>query len=245
MEEELINSEEPVHTEQIQDIIGTPPRWLYRWGITVVLSIALMCILTSSVINYPETVKTQLKILSTQPPENLSVKDAARLIKILVPNDTPVKKGDDLAVIEYATGRTIITAPISGKLTYAGIIHENEQLAPGRDVFFIAIGYNDFYGEMIIPQNEFDKVKPGQTVLVKFRSSEKKQTTFKGAIRYIINDQFKNGGCFAEVDFEAIKNGNGGNNLLMRNGMMADAEIITAKATLFQRLIQSLTRGVK
>lgn len=245
MEEQLINNEEPVHTEQIQDIIGNPPRWLYRWGITIVLAIALVCIFISSVINYPEAIKTQLKILSTHGPDSIAFKDSARLNKILVSNDSQVRKGDQLAVVENATGIYVLQAPISGKLYYAGIIHENEQLAPSQNIFFIAIDNSDFYGKMIIPQNEAHKVKPGQMVLVKLRNADEKQYSFSGIIKYIVNGQSGNGEYFAEVDFDNLKNSYATHYLLQRNGTMADAEIITAKATLFQRLVQSLIRGIK
>jgi hypothetical protein len=246
METKLINNEEPLHTEQIQDIIGTPPRWLYRWGITFVLTIALICIFISSVINYPEVVKTQLKILSTSLPNGISFKESVRLIKILVPNDTPVKKGDDLAIIENLTGKAAIKAPMNGKLTYAGVIHEEEQLAAGRNIFFISIGNGNFYGEMFIPQNEANKVKTGQTVLVRLRNAvDEKQSELIGTIRYITDDQFKNGRYFAEVDFNVPKDVNKDDHAFLRSGIIADAEIITARATLFQRLIRSLTKGIK
>jgi hypothetical protein len=246
METELIHNKEPVHTEQIQDIIGAPPIWLYRWGISFVLVIALLCIFVSSVINYPEVVKTQLKIRSAFLPDSISFKNPARLIKMLVPNDSRVKKGEDLAIVESSNNKIIIKAPMSGKLTYAGIIHEEQQLAPEQNVFFISSRSDSFYGEMVIPQTEIYKVKPGQTVLFNQQNSgHEKQGILKGKIRYITNDQFKNGQCFAEVDFDPINNNHKVSSFLLRNGIMADAEIITTNATLFHRLVQSLTRGLK
>jgi multidrug resistance efflux pump len=244
METEFIKSEESLHTEQVQDIIGTPPRWLYQWGITLVLAVVLLCLFISSVINYPEAVKTQIEMLSASSADGISFKDSARLIKILAPNDTTVKKGESLAIIENAIGKITIKAPKSGKLTYAGIVHEGELLAPGQNIFFISLGYSDFYGEMIIPQNEAYKVKPGQTVFVKLRNSpDEKRSLLKGIIRYISSDQPKNEQYLAEVDFDNLNNKT--EYLLLRNGTVADAEVITANATLFHRLIKSLTKGIK
>ena len=245
MEEEKIVIEETVHTEEIQDIIGTPPRWLYRWGITVVLVIALLCILVSSAINYPEVIKTRLQILSTYQPDSIVCKDVERLTKILVRNDSWVTKGDSLALTTGATGILAIRADVSGKLSYAGIIHENEELAPGERVFVITAKNTGFYGRMIIPGNEVHKVIPGQNVLVKLRDAEEGKPGLTGIIKYVVNDPAKNGDYLAEVDFSDPKNTHTTNQLSVRNETMADAEIIIAKATLLHRLVQSLIKGTK
>ncbi|HEX8020964.1 hypothetical protein [Mucilaginibacter sp.] len=243
MAKELINQGESVHTEQMQDIIGTPPVWLYRWGISLVLAIGVICVFISSTVSYPEAIQTQIKIHSVNSPYGLSIKDSATLIKILVQNNSSIKKDDYLAVFETSTGKKSIKSPINGKLIYAGVIHENEQLHPNQNVFFIVGENRGFYGEMIVRQNDIYKVKSGQTVLVKLRNSVDDQRTLDGVIRYVTNDQLKTGEYVAEVDFYNHNNESG--YLLLRNGMLADAEIITAKATLFHRLIKSLTIGLK
>src|SRR3984885_12225284 len=97
---EFANSKDQVHTEQMQDIIGTPPRWLYRWGISLVLGIALICIFISSLIDYPEAVQTRLKLVAVYPPYIVALKDSGRLNKIIVQNECEVKKGDALAIIQ-------------------------------------------------------------------------------------------------------------------------------------------------
>ncbi|NVM67697.1 multidrug resistance efflux pump [Mucilaginibacter sp. SG538B] len=241
MAKELLNQEEPVHAEEMQDIIGTPPMWLYRWGISLVLAIAIICVFISSTISYPEAIQTQIKIHSVNSPYGLSIKDSARLIKILVQNNSSVKKDDYLAVLENSTGRKNLKAPVDGQLIYAGVIHENEQLHPNQNVFFIVGENRGFYGEMIVSQNDIYKVKSGQTVLIKLRNPVDDQRTLDGIIRYVTDDQVKTGEYVAEVAFD----NHGSGYLLLKNGMIADAEIITAKATLFHRLINSLMRGIK
>lgn len=245
MENEAIHIQEAVHTERMQDIIGTPPRWLYRWGITVLSVIALMCLVVSASIDYPESVKTKIEILGMHSPLHIAAKDSSSLIKILEPNDVPVKRGQDLAIISSGSGETALKAPLSGELTYANIIHEDQQLVPGQDIFLISTGHNDFYGKVAIPQTEFRKVKPGQMVVVNLGNLAEKPVSFKGIVRYIIDGHFKNGQCFAEVDFDTRKREVQNNLLLLKNGMIVDADIITANATLLHRLVRSLTRGIK
>jgi len=243
---EFANSKDQVHTEQMQDIIGTPPRWLYRWGISLVLGIALICIFISSLIDYPEAVQTRLKLVAVYPPYIVALKDSGRLNKIIVQNECEVKKGDALAIIQSAAGNNGVIAPVSGKLNYAGILRENEHLVPGQHIFYINNEKGGFYGEMIIPQNDVDRVKKGQRVIVKIRNSrDENHSLLKGTIKYITNDQLKNEQYLAEVDFDGPEQNNETDYLFLRNGLMTDAEIIIVKTTLLRRLCESLTRRIK
>jgi multidrug resistance efflux pump len=242
MEEQIIKNDAPDHTEQIQDIIGTPPRWLHRWGITVMLIIATLCVLISTRISYPETIKTKLTIRSIHSPVDIAVKDSATLIRVVAANAAEVKKGDPLAILQTPAGQVTLKSTVSGKLSYGSIIHNNEQLIPGQQLFLIYADYTDFYAEIRVPENQAYKVKPGQKVLIKIRSTNDNQVIIKGLVRYILNDRSVNGFYLAEADFDLSRNNVDNGRLLFTNGMKADGEIITANATVFKRLVQSLTR---
>jgi hypothetical protein len=238
--EEPKGTVENLHTEEMQDIIGKPPVWLYRWGISLVLSVVLVCIGISSFITYPEVVKTQLKIRSVYSPAVVSCPDSVRIFKILIPNDHEIVKDQYLAELEGAKGMIRIKASQDGKLTYAGIIHENMWLKPNQPIFYISRGSSDFYGEMVIPKNSINKVKAGKKVLIELNGfSDEGHKTLRGTIRYITDD-LNNGGHIAEVDFDGFEKGN--SLPLLKNGAVTDAGIITAQATVFQRIMQGLLK---
>ena len=246
METKNKEDQEPVHTEQVQDIIGTPPMWLYRWGISLVLAITLLCTLVSSFIQYPEVVNTRLKIISAKRLQTVSLKDSARLLAILVQNDQKVKKRQILAIAESIAGKITITAPNDGELTYAGIIRENEPLKPSQVIFIVAPYHQDFYGEMPIPSFGAAKVKPGQTVLVKLKNYPGEgQNMLKGKIKYIADNLLKGDEFIAEVDFSSDGKKNNLAGTMLRDGMAADAQIITVPSTVFHRIVQSLMKGMK
>ncbi|MBB6131483.1 HlyD family secretion protein [Mucilaginibacter lappiensis] len=240
---ELTHEEEPVHSEQIQDIIGTPPRWLYRWGISLVLAIALICIIISTLIDYPLVVQAQIKLRPSFPPYKVFSQDSASVVKILVRNESTVRKGDSLAIVHNVNRKenVMIIAPIDGRLTYSGIIHENEQLMANQNMFYISGNNNDYYGEMIIPQKDTYRVKQGQTVLVTVKNSpDENYNKLKGIIKYITDGPSKGEPYIAEVTFS--KSNDNLNGRPIRKEIEADAKIITANATLFHRLMQSLTK---
>lgn len=88
------------HTEDMQDIISTPPAWLLRWGILLFFVILLMIVGSSALIRYPDIVKTQLKISSLNSPKPIVSKVSGRLVAILVQEDQLVDSGQALAYLE-------------------------------------------------------------------------------------------------------------------------------------------------
>lgn len=244
METEQINDrEDPIHTEDLQEIIGNPPIWLFRWGITLVLAALSLCAAFSAVISYPEVIKTKLKVHLVNSSTVVSCSDSVRFRKILVQNDQKVVKGQYLAEVEDAFGKIRIVAPQGGRLTYAGILHENVSMKPNQPVFYITGNYRDFYGEMVIPRNNMDQVKSGQTVLISVRDTNNdkdENRTFQGTIKYITDNPLIVEERLAEVDFDTSKKEN--NSFVFTNGMIADAGIVTVQVSLFHRLLKGFLK---
>ena len=85
--------------EELNDILGKMPSWVVRWG-SVVAFIIFAIILTSCfIIKYPETLPGTLTITCEKPPANLVARSTGR-ISLLVKDNTPVKQGDFIAIIE-------------------------------------------------------------------------------------------------------------------------------------------------
>jgi multidrug efflux pump subunit AcrA (membrane-fusion protein) len=89
-----------LNSEEIQDIITTPPGWLLRYGIILFFSILLLVISSSAFIRYPDIVKTQLKINSANSPKPVVSKTTGKLIAILANEDQIVDSGQVLAYLE-------------------------------------------------------------------------------------------------------------------------------------------------
>jgi len=233
------------HTDEMQEIIGAPPSWLLRWGITVFFAVLVLILGLSELISYPDIVKTQLKIRSLSLPQPVIVKTPGKLVKLLVQNNQPVKEGQSLAIIGSVNGNVILTSSQSGKIAYAGIIHEGQEFFPSQSIFYITINDTDFFGEMIIPQGTMSKVKEGQQVIVKLMSYPYEEYgMLHGTIKYIADDTFKDGGYIAEVDFKTNNLTDMHKFLDLKQGMMADAEIITQNSSLFKRLAGNLLKNI-
>lgn len=233
------------HTDEMQEIIGAPPSWLLRWGITVFFSILVLILGLSELIRYPDIVKTQLKIRSLNLPQPVAVKMPGKLIKLLVQNNQVVKEGQALAIVGSVNDSVILTAPQSGKLSYGGIIHEGQKLSPNQSIFYITINNTDFFGEMLIPQGSMGKVKDGQEVMIKLqRYPYQEYGMLHGTIKYITQNASEDSGYVAEVDFKTKNLTDMHKPLELKQGIMADAEIITQNSSLFKRLAGNILKNI-
>jgi len=236
--EEFTDLTENLHSGELQDIIGKPPMWLYRWGICLILSVILIGLCISVFITYPETVETKIKMHIISSTSTIYNNDSARLTTLYIQSGVMVKRGQHLADIRTANGIATITAPQNGKITYAGIVHESELLAPRQPIFYITGSIDGLYGEMLIPQNSFKKIKPGQNVLVNLKDYSDSQEMLTGTISYVTIDPVKENISLAEVDFNKSYKYN--NASFMKEGLIVDAAVVTAKMTLFRRLISGM-----
>lgn len=88
------------HSEDICDIISTPPSWLVRWGITIVLAIMLLLLFISAIIKYPDIVKTQVRINAANSPKAIVGKMSGGIVKLLAKNGDHVERGQSIAWME-------------------------------------------------------------------------------------------------------------------------------------------------
>jgi multidrug efflux pump subunit AcrA (membrane-fusion protein) len=137
----------------------------------------------------------------------------------------------------------VLTASQSGKLAYAGIVQENQVLVPNQEVFYVNPGNEAFFGEMEIPQNSMGKVKEGQEVLIKLKSYPfEEYGMLKGKIKYIADVPYKDSVFMSRVDFKLSKMSDMKRSIHLKQGMMADAEIVTQEATILQRVGRNISK---
>jgi HlyD family secretion protein len=89
-----------LHSEQVQEIISSPPSWIIKWGI-LLLFFALVLMLTLTwIIKYPDVVNAKFTLMSKESPRALIVQSEGKLVKILVQDGEFVNKGANLAFSE-------------------------------------------------------------------------------------------------------------------------------------------------
>ena len=139
----------------------------------------------------------------------------------------------------------ILSASQDGKVTFAGVVQENELLATNQEVFYINPDNEQFFGEMAISEDNMGKVKEGQQVLIKLKSYHfEEYGMIRGKISYISDVPYKDSIFMSKVDFK-IKGGTDMHRPIhLKQGMTADAEIITQDATILKRITWNLVKLV-
>ena len=139
----------------------------------------------------------------------------------------------------------VLTALQSGRLVFANVIQENDVLNANEEVFYINPGNEQFFGEMMIPQMSMGKVKEGQQVLIKLRSYPfEEYGMLRGRIQYISDVPYRDSVFLSRVDFKTIKSSDMRRPIHLKQGMMADAEIVTQDATVLQRISRSIIKVI-
>ncbi len=134
----------------------------------------------------------------------------------------------------------LLIAPVSGTLVYSGFLEENQQLQSEQVIGYVTGGNSKYYVEMMIPQANFGKVKPGQEVLLKFPSYPAQEFgSVMGRIEYVKNIP-SDSGYLSKVTLPDGLITSYKKTILFRDGLTATAEIITEKRRLSDRFLGQL-----
>lgn len=137
----------------------------------------------------------------------------------------------------------VVTAPLDGRVGFAGIIQENQQVVINQELFIVNPGNTNFFGEVQIPQYNMGKVSLGQRTLVKMRSFPfEEYGVINGKISYITDVALKDSVFIAKIDFTKVEQKDKEHPIVLKPGMMADAEIITRESSLLQRFLRNITK---
>jgi len=98
MEEEINKIE--IRSEEVQEILGKPPRWIVRWGITIVFAIVVVIFVGSYFFKYPDIISSTIIISTENIPANIVAKTNGKIIALFVEDKQKVKKSSILAIIE-------------------------------------------------------------------------------------------------------------------------------------------------
>jgi multidrug efflux pump subunit AcrA (membrane-fusion protein) len=100
-----------LRSDEVQEILGTPPSWLVRWGtfaITIVLGIFAIL---SYIVKYPDVVEAPAIITTSTPPTSVVARSDGNLAKLLVTEKQVVEANEVLAVMQntadYQAIRTV------------------------------------------------------------------------------------------------------------------------------------------
>jgi HlyD family secretion protein len=89
-----------LRSESVQEILGRPPRWIIRWGITIIFIVVAGLVVGSYFFKYPDIIQATITVTTENLPAGVMAKTTGRIDTIFVHEKQEVQQGDLLAVIE-------------------------------------------------------------------------------------------------------------------------------------------------
>lgn len=150
-----------LRSENVQDILTTPPHWMIRWGNTLIFIILLMILMMSYFIKYPEFIPAPILVTSQNPPEKVEARTNSKIEKIFIKNGQSIGKNEVLMVLQSS-------ANYKDVLKLKNIVDSLEQKQifsfPVNEVSKYKLGelqsdYN-FFSKAFLDEKLFSKLQP-------------------------------------------------------------------------------------
>ena len=134
----------------------------------------------------------------------------------------------------------VVLAPGAGRVYFPLPLQENQQVAAGQDLFYVAPGHTAYLGQLRIPQQNAGKVRVGQPVLIRFNGYPYQEFGLvRGTVKSVAEVPLQEG-FVAEVRLPNNLITTRGQKLTYKLGMTASAEIITRDRRLLERIFSPL-----
>ena len=139
----------------------------------------------------------------------------------------------------------LLTASVEGKVAFATFIEENQEIKNNRVICYINPENSSYYAEVLIPQYNFGKIKKQQKVLLQFPSYPSQEFgKLEGELEFISHIP-TDSGYLSKVIFPNGLNTNFNKTIQYREGLTAQADIITADMNLLERLFTGMRNIIK
>lgn len=124
-----------IRSEEVQEILGTPPRWLTRWGTLLALIFFVLLGWIGYWVKYPDVVKAEVRVTSTDPLRKLRASQAALITQVRVANEDTVEAGEVLLVFNSNAKLEDVLA-LEEAVLAIGLPNEDKLLKfnPGKDL---------------------------------------------------------------------------------------------------------------
>ena len=89
-----------LRSDEVQEILSRPPKWIVRWGITIVFLVVAIIIVGSWFFKYPDIVSAEITLTTENPPAPVLAKTTGKIQNLFVSDKDLVKKNSVVGVIE-------------------------------------------------------------------------------------------------------------------------------------------------
>ncbi|GAA4419556.1 HlyD family efflux transporter periplasmic adaptor subunit [Nibrella viscosa] len=89
-----------LRSEEVQEVLSRPPRWLLRWGISLVFAVLVLVFAGAWLIRYPTLIKASFLLTTANAPKALVSRTEGKLVRLFASEGVMVQRGTTLAYLE-------------------------------------------------------------------------------------------------------------------------------------------------
>jgi HlyD family secretion protein len=89
-----------LRSNEVQEVLSRPPKWIVRWGITIVFLVVAIVIVGSWFFKYPDIVTADITLTTENPPAPVLAKTTGKIQNLFISNNDLVSKNQVVGVIE-------------------------------------------------------------------------------------------------------------------------------------------------
>jgi HlyD family secretion protein len=94
---------QPVHSEEVQEIMSFIPNQVIRWGLTVIFSVFSILVIGSYYFKSPEIIRAPMVLTTKNPPVSLISKSTGKIDRLFVADGEMVEERGNIALINNPT----------------------------------------------------------------------------------------------------------------------------------------------
>lgn len=144
-----------LRSEEVQELLTQPPRWLLRWGIMVVFCVLVLLLIGMWFVHFPDIVRASFRLTSANAPLAVLTRTDGKLVQLLASEGQVVKMGQPLAYLE-STARHKEVIQLSEELRKAWIVTSRGNLEGLNKLNFVGYGQ---LGELQISYQTFEQAR--------------------------------------------------------------------------------------
>jgi multidrug resistance efflux pump len=150
------NNSVELRSDEVQEIMGTPPKWIIRWGIVIISGVVLILIAGSYFYKYPDMIDARVTIVSENPPIPIVARSDGKLDKIFVDDNQKVTANTILVIIENPANFEDVYALFNVLGSIQSFFDTPEKFSDLRFQKDYSLGlYHSFYSSFVSQLNEY------------------------------------------------------------------------------------------
>lgn len=225
------NSNIELRSDEVQEILGSLPRWIVRWGITVIFLIIVVLLVGSYFYRYPDIIQSRVTVLSENPPVSIVARAEGKIDTIFISDKQDVEEGSVLGIIENPANYSDVLKLI-GELDSlkAGFEHPDSVENISLNETYRLGEFQSFYSTLIAQMKEYHTFLSVNPTMQRIKSIEKQIADYRSYYR-TMEDQ----AVVLKEDLGLIEKQFKRDSLLHEKGVISDIELEKSKASLLKQ----------